>query len=104
MSLLDSRQAVRLGDLNVTSKTDDFAVESRNIQDKTIHPKYKFPFSYFDVAVLEMDQSVYFTNFIRPICLPTTHTSNVDNHKFDFVTLTGWGKEKLNSIFIDGGL
>ena len=45
-----------------------------------------------------------FTNYIRPICLPEKSDDNVDSRDHDFVTLTGWGKEKLNEIGIDGGL
>ena len=66
--IIDSRKEVRLGDLNISSIHDDISVESRKINQTLFHPKYKFPNSYFDVAVIIMDRPINFTNFIRPIC------------------------------------
>lgn len=74
----------------------------RNIAKTVIHPKFKFPQSYYDVAILEMDRPIVFSQFVKPICLPESSVSYVDNHMSDFVTLTGWGKEKKNSNDIDG--
>ena len=97
------RKEVRLGDHNITSTRDDITSEVRQIKDAIIHPKYKFPFAYYDVAVVVMDSTVVFTNFIRPICLPETH-AKIDNRKNNHVLLTGWGKDTLYSVYIDGGL
>lgn len=58
----------------------------------TIHPKYDFISSYYDVAVLELNQPVTFTKFVKPICLPERPDENLEKYKDDFVTLTGWSK------------
>lgn len=93
---------MRLGDKNVTSHEDNLTVVIRSITNIVIHPNFTFPQSYYDVAILEMDRPVAFSPFVKPICLPESPVSYVDNHMSDFVTLTGWGKEKKNSNDIDG--
>lgn len=40
-----------------------------------------------DIALMELDQPVVFTDKIRPICLPTAAMQSFDNLKF-----TGWGR------------
>ena len=35
-----------------------------------LHPRYKFPLAYYDIAVIEMDTPVVFSKFIHPICIP----------------------------------
>ena len=98
------RNEIRLGDRNLTSSSDDVAVQSRKIIKRLNHPKYAFPSSYYDVAIIEMDKPVTFTNYVRPICLPVNHVDDVDNRADDFVTLTGWGKEKSDSRHNNGVL
>ena len=96
------RQQLRFGDRNVSSSADDVGVQLRNISATTIHPKYQFPFSYFDVAVWEASEPLVMTNYIHPICLPNAPSDDVDKYENDHVTLTGWGKQALNELKIDG--
>ena len=43
---------------------------------------------YYDVAVLHLNESLVFTRYIRPICLPESSLSDLANR---FATVIGWG-------------
>ena len=45
-------------------------IEERGIESVKLHPKYKHPTAYFDIAVGKLSKSVTFTEKIHPICLP----------------------------------
>lgn len=46
--------------------------------------------AYFDVAIIEMDLTVEFSNSIYPICIPET-ASGIDNRVNVGASLAGWG-------------
>jgi hypothetical protein len=46
-----------------------------------IHPNYDKVTAYYDVAVLQIEDSIEFSNAVGPICLP--QESSEDIHKFD---------------------
>ncbi len=54
-----------------------------------MHPKFSFPMAYHDVAVWEMSEPVSYTNFVRPICLPSSSNDAVDRYQGFSVQLTG---------------
>ncbi len=54
-----------------------------------MHPKFSFPMAYHDVAVWEMSEPVSYTNFVRPICLPSSSNDDVDRYQGFSVQLTG---------------
>ncbi|XP_033207433.1 serine protease snake-like isoform X2 [Belonocnema kinseyi] len=63
---------VRVGDLNL-KRTDDLArPQERNVVQIIRHPNYRPPSQYHDIALLRLDWSVTFDEFVRPACLPTT--------------------------------
>lgn len=68
----------------------------RNISEKVIHPDYnpenRFRKSDADIAILIMKSPVEFTDFIQPICLPSS-TQNVENIQG---TVAGYGKSGLD--------
>uniref|UniRef100_T1HMT4 Peptidase S1 domain-containing protein n=1 Tax=Rhodnius prolixus TaxID=13249 RepID=T1HMT4_RHOPR len=55
-----------------------------------IHPKYKPPSSYNDIALIKLNHSLTLSLSVRPACLPTLQTEmQTPNH---MVIATGWGK------------
>jgi len=90
---------VRLGDRDLEIRQDNFHVILRKAQDIIFHPKYEDDSSaYYDVAVVKLDQSVRFSDFIKPVCLPRTFDRNVNAHQGKFVVLTG--NYALNPIYV----
>ena len=53
-----------------------------------IHPKYEGT-SYYDVAVIELDEPLVFNEGVQPVCLPRGSDLNVDLHADQYVTLLG---------------
>ncbi|XP_049884090.1 uncharacterized protein LOC126379395 [Pectinophora gossypiella] len=53
------------------------------------HPKYKFPRSYYDIALLKLVQPVTFSEVIRPACL------GVPPAVGESIIATGWGRTEL---------
>ena len=45
-----------------------------------------------DLAILELDQPLQFSDYIIPICLPSNNSSSVDGES---LTLTGWYLTKI---------
>jgi hypothetical protein len=68
---------VRLGDIDLSTDTDDDFVQEVKITKITQHPEYVQGRAYFDIAVLETEL-VKFTANVRPICLPTSKDFRVD--------------------------
>lgn len=52
-----------------------------------IHPYYKPPARYNDIALIKLDRPVKFNDYIKPICLETNE--NLNN---TFPVATGWGQ------------
>ena len=64
----------------------------RNVSKIIVHPSYISKQSYYDVAILILDQKLDFNDGISSICLPSEATSR---HRVDqFARLTGWGSTK----------
>nr|CAH7748882.1 unnamed protein product [Callosobruchus chinensis] len=76
---------VRLGALYLSqdsSTSDDYKVS-----DIIVHPNYRYPEKYNDIALIKVDRDIKFTNYIRPACL---NTKDYINHKSAIAT--GWGR------------
>ena len=89
------RWKVRLGDFNLTSKTDDQDVQEFSIEQIYTHPNYISGRAYNDIAVLIITP-VHFTIRVRPICLPKPSVFKLDQYEGDASTLIGWGSSFLN--------
>lgn len=77
----------RLGDLNYLSNTDNARAKDYKIVERIIHPNYRPPSLYNDIALFRLEKDVVFSAYIRPICL------NADNLlKPSSVIATGWGQ------------
>ena len=84
-----------MGDRDIHSDSDDFAVIMRNISKTTRHPRHKAIDRnfYYDVAVWEVEP-FDFNPFVRPICLPDRPSAFVDRYSGHFLTLTGENSKK----------
>ncbi|RZC41459.1 venom protease-like, partial [Asbolus verrucosus] len=87
---------IRLGDLDLQSVTDDASPQDFGIAQKIVHPNYRLPSQYNDVALLKMDREVQFNAYIAPICLQSARS--LPNTNF---IATGWGRTELGGIQSD---
>lgn len=72
-------------------------VTMRSIKRIIVHSQYDQSISDYDIALLEMETPVLFSELVQPICLPST------SRVFLYGTVcyvTGWGAIKENSMFI----
>ena len=58
-----------------------------------IHPNYTTSTSYYDVAVLQIEESIEFSNAVGPICLPRDSSEDIHRYDNDHVELIGWGSK-----------
>lgn len=78
----------RLGDLNYLSDTDDARPKDYRIIQRIIHPNYKPPSIYNDIALFRLEKKVEFSEYARPICL------NTDKSMKPLMAIaTGWGQD-----------
>ena len=91
--------------VDLNNDNDDYTVVMRMIGNITIHPQYKRGSSNFDVAILQLNQSVTFSIAISPVCLPNAPIDdNIDQHAGRLVRLLGWGFLEIGQPNIDGEL
>lgn len=76
----------RLGDLNYNSDIEPANPKDYKIIDRKIHPLYKKPINYNDIALFKLDQDVIFSAYVRPICLNSDPLLNPEK-----VVASGWG-------------
>lgn len=63
---------VRLGVLELENKNASVKYEPQDIRiiELIIHPKYKRPSEYHDIAILRLEKQATFNDWVRPTCLP----------------------------------
>jgi hypothetical protein len=72
-------------------------METRKIIQILKHPNYnRDNGGYFDVGIAIAEREIKFSDYIRPICLPTEPIDQLDYLTGDLVTLTGFGKESIS--------
>lgn len=80
----------RLGDLDIASTEDDKLLQSQpqdfTVTETHVHPEYKPPVHYHDIALVKLDRSARFSDYVQPACLHTEFPVPSD------MTVTGWGK------------
>jgi hypothetical protein len=76
-----------LGDLNLKLNNEGAQPVDYWVEDIIRHPDYKPPAKYNDIALLKLKRHVKFNEFIRPACLYTRDTFDVNK-----TVATGWGK------------
>jgi len=80
----------RLGELNYLTDTDDARPKDYKIVQRVIHPDYKYPMLYNDIALFRLEEDVTFSPYVRPICLNADpYMQSTDPQK---VMATGWGQ------------
>ncbi|XP_049702066.2 serine protease snake [Helicoverpa armigera] len=80
---------VRLGSTNILDKDrNGIPAYDVNITRVIVHPQYKSPMQYFDIALMELQVPVYFSADIQPACLWTKHEVGNYSHK---AQVAGWG-------------
>lgn len=77
---------VRLGDQNLKRTDDDSPTRDYGVVRVIRHPDYKPSSKYNDIALIELDRDVPFTDYIKPACLWTTFDVN-----YTSAIATGWG-------------
>ena len=81
---------MRAGTSYYKEKTD--FTETRKIVGILRHPDYNSDNGiYFDAGIAIAESEIKFSNYIRPICLPTKPVDMLDYLTGDLVTLTGFG-------------
>ncbi|NXO70128.1 ST14 protein, partial [Phainopepla nitens] len=81
-----------MGSHTINEKSSGVAM--RSIIRIIVHPQYDPSTSDYDIALLEMEMPVLFSELVQPICLPST------SRVFLYGTVcyvTGWGAIKENS-------
>lgn len=78
--------SVRLGDLNLAKEDDAPNPVEIEVEKVIIHPLYKPPKKYNDIALLQLKHKVQFDVFLRPACLWTQGKINSPK-----ALATGWG-------------
>ncbi|XDV29625.1 hypothetical protein PO909_032711 [Leuciscus waleckii] len=74
--------------LGLHTQRDKQTATKRFLKQIIPHPSYN-PYTYdYDIALMELDTAVAYSDTIRPICLPSA--TDVYNSS-DSVTITGWG-------------
>ncbi|XP_063908409.1 melanization protease 1-like [Zophobas morio] len=95
-------ERVRLGEykLNTNPDCDGLGVcapkyLSVDIQESVIFKTYK-KHGYHDIALLYLKEEVKFSDFIKPVCLPTTVEELYRSYVGQKVTVAGWGRTGIN--------
>ncbi|XP_031412273.1 suppressor of tumorigenicity 14 protein homolog [Meleagris gallopavo] len=87
-----SRWRAYMGLRTVNEKSNHVAM--RSIRRIIVHPQYDQSISDYDIALLELETPVFFSELVQPICLPSS------SRVFLYGTVcyvTGWGAKQENS-------
>ena len=66
----------------------------RKIAVAHIHPQFDIYSSYYDLAVLQLNEPVQFRERIKPICLPQQNYSRTNEGKL--LRVMGWGSTEID--------
>ncbi|XP_068619450.1 CLIP domain-containing serine protease HP8-like [Battus philenor] len=97
---------VRLGEWNISSPRDCFQEDcsptAKDISVAELIPHEKYDPSNVhqqnDIALLRLSQDVDFTDFIKPICLPTTPEQRMNLFTGYDMEVAGWGKTENTTM------
>ncbi|KAL1117766.1 hypothetical protein AAG570_004081 [Ranatra chinensis] len=78
---------VRLGELDLSTTLDDEGLQDLVIVSRIVHPEYKWPAIYHDIALFKLRRGAVFTNWVRPVCLHNDPVIPVSTG-----VATGWGR------------
>lgn len=77
---------VRLGDLDITNDTDDAKPQNFTVANIFVYPEYQASSHYHDIALVKLDKSVEFNDYMKPACLYTGRNISTK------LIATGWGE------------
>lgn len=80
-------KSVLLGEFVLGSDSDDAQPKQFDVIDTIRHPDFNSPFKYNDIALIKFNESIEFSQYIRPICLPDSNTIDINR-----ALASGWGK------------
>ncbi|RZC33205.1 Trypsin and/or CLIP domain containing protein, partial [Asbolus verrucosus] len=83
---------VRLGDLDIENAWDDAKPQNFTVSEIRVHPNYRAPSHYHDLALLKLDREAVFNDYVKPACLYVGN-SVPENHP---LFVTGWGKTEFS--------
>lgn len=69
------------------NKDEEIGRAQHDIDQIIVHPEYKFPAKYNDIALISTTTQIEFSKFIRPACLYTKSTFPQKT-----ALATGWGQ------------
>ncbi|XP_014285102.1 venom protease isoform X1 [Halyomorpha halys] len=86
-SVIGPARWARLGELDISSTSEDAKPVDKAIIERIPHPNYIDTKDYYDIALFKLDSDVVFNRYVLPICLYTNRaiTSEV-------ATVVGWGR------------
>ncbi|KAM3965454.1 transmembrane protease serine 9-like [Aphomia sociella] len=88
---------IRFGAKNIYLEEVDISTPRQNdasISRIIVHPDYKPPKKYFDIAIMELGNEIIFSKTVQPGCL----WSKPDNSFGSLATVTGWGISKPGTL------
>ncbi|XP_037087209.1 prostasin-like [Pollicipes pollicipes] len=85
-ALINSTWVVRLGEYN--RKFADSYTRDMTVKKHIIHSGFQLNGLHHDLALLVLSKTVIFTDFIKPICLPTAPTGDMVGKR---LYVAGWG-------------
>lgn len=77
---------VRLGDINLRSISEASDPQDFKVERVFRHPQYTPPSRYHDIALIQLNQTVRYTAYVKPACLHSDFELPSD------LLATGWGK------------
>ncbi|KAI4459991.1 ovochymase-related [Holotrichia oblita] len=81
---------VRVGELDISSTTDDADPQDFTIKKIYPHPNYTRTSKYHDIALLQLDKPAKLTDYVRPACLAVSEVPT-----YIFPQAMGWGLTSL---------
>ena len=92
----ESKRKVLLGQSVLDSETFEITRQLLNISKVEQHPEYDNKTAYFDIGLIYTLEEIEFNEAVKPICLPTTPSQNLDDLHGNLAVLAGWGQESVN--------
>ncbi|KAH0819321.1 hypothetical protein GEV33_003471 [Tenebrio molitor] len=80
---------IRLGDTDLQDNEDVPKPQNFTVEQHFIHPDFKSPSRYHDIALIKLDRPAVFNLFVQPACL------HVEKSVPRMLSVTGWGKTDI---------
>ncbi len=91
--------SVRAGTSNYSVVTE--FTQTRRISNILRHPNFNRDNGiYFDVGIAVVDEKFFYSDYIRPICLPLHPVDTMDYLTGDQIIFTGWGVSSSSQAYV----